>query len=120
MLDERQPAQWREPVPLVEALTARSPVALPRATATRAFSCLHVVEEGSPVLWCARERDDDRGEDWSLHCGASGHEADEMALIHISHLVRGAPSLRALAALPLDWEAERRDVDSEWTTRPLE
>ena len=38
---------------------------------------------------------------------------------HLAHLVPGAPSVRHLADLPLDWEAHRPDVDSEWVTRPI-
>ena len=44
---------------------------------------------------------------------------DEIVVRHLAHLVQGAPSVRALATLPLDWEAERPDVDSPWVSRPI-
>jgi hypothetical protein len=71
------------------------------------------------VLWAARESDETRGEDWSIHCGALGHETDEMRVVHLAHLVRSAPSLRQISDLGLDEDAFRPDPDSAWATGPL-
>jgi hypothetical protein len=85
----------------------------------KAFSCTHVVDDGEAVLWAARESDATRGEDWSIHCGAVGHETEDMRIVHLAHLVRSAPSLRELSNLGLDEEALRADPDSAWATGPL-
>jgi hypothetical protein len=39
--------------------------------------------------------------------------------VHLAHLVRSAPSLRAISDLGLDEVAERPDVDSPWVTASL-
>ena len=49
----------------------------------------------------------------------SGHERDEMRIVHLAHLVRAAPSLREVSDLPMDHEADRPDVDAAWTVTPL-
>ena len=119
VLDELQPIGWREPVELTGALAPDPEWSFPVPSDAPALTCRHVSDEGAPVLWVARESDASRGEDWSLHCGAAGHADDEIVVIHLAHLVRGAPSVRALATLLLDWEADRPDVDSPWVSRPI-
>lgn len=57
---------------------------------------------GEAVRWAARESDEARGEDWSIHCGADGHATDDMRIVHLAHLVRSAPSLRKISNLRLD------------------
>lgn len=118
VLDELQPVGWREPIAPVGALAADPDWEFPVPPDTRVFSCRHVVDDGHPVLFAARESDPTRGEDWTVHCGA-GHDIDDAAMLHLAHLVRGAPSLRELATLPLDWEAERDSTDDEWVTMPI-
>lgn len=119
VLDELQPVAWREPVELSGALALDPGWSFPVPPDAAALTCRHVSEEGAPVLWVARESDRSRGEDWSLHCGAPGHGTDEIVVMHLAHLVRGAPSVRELATLPLDWEAERTAVDGAWVSRPI-
>lgn len=118
-LDERQPPSWREPLDLRGPIARDPEWAFPVPPDLRALTCTHVTDEGAPVLWVGRESDPSRGEDWSLHCGGKGHVDDAIVVAHLAHLVRGAPSVRELADLPLDWEAHRPDVDSEWVTRPI-
>jgi hypothetical protein len=74
---------------------------------------------GEPVLWAARQSDDERGEDWSIHCGTDGHETEETRVVHLAHLVRSAPSLRQISTLGLDEGARRDDPDSVWKTVAL-
>lgn len=119
LLDERQPVGWREPTVHAGALAADPPWPFPVPPDAKAVTCRHVLEDRHAVLWVARQGSSERIQDWSIHCGADAHTDDEVAVAHIAHLVRGAPSLRELAALPLDWEAERTDVDSEWRTFPI-
>lgn len=118
-LDELQPPAWRAAFTPTGALEADPVWDFPVPPDTRAFTCRHVLEEGRPLLLVARESDTTRSEDWTLHCGSPDHETDDAVVVHLAHVVRGAPSVRALADLPLDWEADRDDVDSDWRTRAL-
>lgn len=120
VLDEAQPRSWREPFHHVGGVAVAPDWPLPVPAEHKAFSCTHVVDDGEAVLWAARQSDPERGEDWSLHCGAYGHPTDQMRLVHLAHLIRSAPSVRGLAGLGLDEEAWRDDVDSPWQTCRLE
>lgn len=119
VLDELQPPRWRAPIEHAEALTADPAWTFPVPPDYMALSCTHVVEDGAAVLWAAREVGAAQGEVWSVHCGAYGHRDDEVCLAHLAHLVRAAPSLRALSDLGMDEEAERPDTDSPWSTARL-
>lgn len=70
-------------------------------------------------MWVAREPDESRGEDWSVHCGAGGHANDEMRVLHLAHLVRSTPSLRKLSGLGLGEQAHRSSSDDDWSVEPL-
>ncbi|WP_418058793.1 DUF4262 domain-containing protein [Pimelobacter simplex] len=119
VLDERQPRAWRVPIVHAGGLAVAPPWDFPVPPDQLAFSCTHVVDDGDVVLWAARESDEVRGEDWSVHCGASGHETDDMRVVHLAHLVRSAPSLRELSNLGLDEDASRTGPDAPWVTAPL-
>jgi hypothetical protein len=118
-VDESQPRRWRVPIEHRGGLAVDPEWTFPVPPDTRAFSCTHVVDDGEAVLWLARQSDPERGEDWSIHCGAEGHATDDMRVVHVAHLVRSAPSLRELSGIGLDTEAFREDVDSPWTTTSL-
>jgi hypothetical protein len=119
VLNELQPQGWRVPVDHSGGLATDPGWDFPVPPDHKVFSCSHVVDDGEAVLWAAREPDDARGEDWSIHCGALGHETGDMRLVHLAHMVRSAPSLRELRSLRLDEEALRADPDSPWTISPL-
>lgn len=119
ILDELQPRAWRTPMEHAGAIAPDPAWTFPVPADYMVFSCTHVVDDGGAVLWAAREADDTRGEDWSIHCGAARHETDEMRLVHLAHLVRSAPSLIQISGLGMNEEAERPDVDSPWTTFSL-
>jgi hypothetical protein len=119
VLDELQPTHWREPIRHTGGVAPDPPWSFPVGPDQVAFTCRHVVDDGQVVLWAARESDDERGEDWSFHCGASGHDTEDMRLVHLAHLVRGAPSLRELAGLAVGHEANRRDADARWEISQL-
>ena len=119
ILDERQPPEWRVPIEHTGGLATDPTWDFPVPPDHKAFSCTHVVDDGGAVLWAARESDEARGEDWSIHCGALGHETDDMRIVHLAHLVRSAPGLRQISNLGIDEEALRTDVDSAWATGPL-
>lgn len=119
ILEKAQPGRWRMPIQHSGGLDVDPPWPFPVPPDNMTFSCTHVVDDGHPVLWAARESDDTRGEDWSVHCGAEGHETSEMRAVHLAHLVRSAPSLRAISDLGLDEEALRVNPDSEWSRARL-
>jgi hypothetical protein len=119
ILDELQPNGWRMPIEHTGGLATDPTWDFPVPPDHKAFSCTHVVDDGEAVLWAARESDEARGEDWSIHCGALGHETDDMCIVHLAHLVRSAPSLRQISHLGIDEEALRPDPDSAWATAPL-
>jgi hypothetical protein len=119
VLDELQPTEWRTPVEHTGGLAPDPAWSFPVPPDHRVFSCTHVVDDGEAILWAAREPDEERGEDWSIHCGADDHETDEIRLVHLAHLVRSAPSLRQISDLELDEEAWRDDTDSTWETAPI-
>lgn len=119
VLDERQPRAWRVPIEHVGGLAVDPVWGFPVPPEQRVFSCTHVVDQGDSVLWAARERHAQRGEDWSVHCGAAGHSTEDMRVVHLAHLVRSAPSLRDLSGLALGLEARRDHTDAGWQTAPL-
>lgn len=119
VLDELQPPAWRVPFVHTGGVAADPPWPFPVPPDRLAFSCTHVVDEGAPVLWVARQTDSSRGEDWSLHCGEEGHPAEDIRLLHLAHLVRAAPSVRELSDLGLNEEAGRADPDETWVRRAL-
>lgn len=119
VLDKLQPPSWRESFTHVGAVAADPPWTFPVPPDRMAFSCTHVVDDGESILWVARESHPERGEDWSLHCGAGQHTTDDMCGVHLAHLVRSAPSVAALAGLGLDEEAWRDDVDAAWQVSRL-
>lgn len=119
VLDVVQPHGWRVPIEHTGGLATDPTWDFPIPPEQRVFSCTHVVDDGEAVLWAARERDAERGEDWSIHCGATGHATDDMRIVHLAHLVRSSPSLRQISDLGLDVEAWRTDPDADWETAPL-
>lgn len=119
-LDERQPPSWRQPITHAGGVAADPVWNFPVPPDRMAFSCTHVIDDGEAVLWAARQSDPERGEDWSLHCGADHHSTDQMRMAHLAHITRSAPSVRNLSGLEVDAEAWRTDVDSAWQTRFLD
>lgn len=120
ILDDLQPTAWRMPTDHTGGLAPDSPWTFPVPPDHKAFSCSHVVDGGDAILWAARQTDDQRGEDWSIHCGANGHTPDDMRVVHLAHLVRSSPALRRIADLALDQEAWRNDPDSPWKRAKLD
>jgi hypothetical protein len=119
ILEELQPGGWRVPIEHTGGLATDPAWDFPVPPDHKTFSCTHVVDGGEAVLWAARESDEARGEDWSIHCGATDHETEDMRIVHLAHLVRSAPSLRHISNLGLDEEALRIDADSPWKTARL-
>lgn len=118
ILDDLQPPGWRVPLTHTGGLAVDPDWDFPVPPDHSAFSCSHVVDDGEAILWAARQRDDERGEDWTVHCGAA-HDLAEARLVHLAHLVRSAPSLRRLHELGLEEEAWRDHPDAPWERAAL-
>jgi hypothetical protein len=113
---ERQPESWRIPSSRSGALAMDPVWVMPAPADKLVFSCVHVQEEGATVATVIRERVEKRGEDWQVLC-EDQHEnltRDAVRLVHLSHLVRAAPSLRELSDLALDEQAEREHPWEPW------
>jgi hypothetical protein len=119
ILDELQPRGWRLPIEHRDGLAADPSWDFPVPPDHLTFSCTHVVDHGRAALWAARESDESRGEDWSVHCGGYDHRTDDMRLVHLAHLVRSAPSLRRISDLGMDRQASRTGADAPWSVSPL-
>ena len=120
VLDALQPRHWREPMEHTGGVAVVPEWVFPVPPDRMAFTCAHVLENGEAILRVLRETDDQRGEDWCILCGAAEHATDDLRIVHISHLVRSAPSLVDVGGLELDHGASRDDVDSPWRTFRLD
>jgi hypothetical protein len=114
VLDNLQPPDWREQHLRTGAFAVDPVWPLPVPPDTLAFVCRHVDDDGDIIRFVARERVPDRGEDWTFHCGVPDHEEEDVVLSHIAHVLRSAPSVRAVADLGLDESASRDDDDDVW------
>jgi hypothetical protein len=114
VVEESQPPAWRVPGPRSGALAPTPSWPFPVPRDVLAFTCKHVVEGQAPALYVQRDRDDERGEDWSVSCGVEHPDKSDLVLAHLSHLVTRSPGLREVADLPLDHRAERADARSPW------
>jgi hypothetical protein len=85
------------------------------------FSCVHLAE-GATVALVIRARDDKRGEDWQVLCDEQHADLAPGAIrvVHLSHLVRAAPSLRQLSDLSLDEQAFRKHPWDPWERSSLD
>lgn len=118
-IHDRQPAAWRVPFAHAGPLAADPPWDFPVDPDHLAFACTHVLDHGAAVRAVYRQRDAERGEDWTLLCGPSEHRVEEIRVAHIAHLVRSAPSVHALHRLALGAMAWRNDTDASWRFAPL-
>jgi len=114
VVDERQPPSWRVPGPREQGLAPAPTWPFPVPRDALAFTCKHVADGEAPALYVQRDRDDVRGEGWSLSCADSHEDNNGLVMVHLSHLVTRSPGLRAVADLPLDHWAERADARSPW------
>ena len=114
VLDRRQPPGWRQPGPRTGFLAPTREWVMPVDAETMVFSCTHVLDDGEPVLYATRQDAGTRGEDWTFHCGATGHDRDTIRLAHLHHIVNAAPSVTAIRGLALEQSAERGGPDEPW------
>ena len=114
-----QPASWRVPVRRTGAVAPDPEWPFPVPPDRLAFACACVADDGAPVRYVIRQHDPQRGEDWQVLCGEVHDESSgSVRLVHLAHLVRGAPSLLEVADLGLDEEAYRESPWEHWTRSP--
>lgn len=81
-----------------------------------AYVCSHIFADVTPILLVSRPEGD-----WCFLCGQEHGEEEHYSLVGVGHLLERDPSLRELADLEPDWEAERGAKDEPWLrTRVLE
>ncbi len=74
-----------------------------------AYACSHVFSRQKPILLVSRSDGD-----WQLVCGDM-HDMDERPLpVDLEPLFEADASLRELADLPPEWEAERSAEGEPW------
>jgi hypothetical protein len=117
---DRQPESWRVPSSRTGALARDPDWVMPAPADTLVFSCAHL-QAGATVAHVIRERDDRRGEDWQVLCDGEHADlpAEHVRLVHLSHLVRAAPSLRDLSDLTLGESAIRSHPWEPWRRSPV-
>lgn len=71
--------------------------------------CSHVFKLEREILFVSHE-----GGDWQFMCGQTDHGPRDGHVVGVGHLVARDASLHDLADLPVDWEADRKDVNSAW------
>ena len=81
---------------------------------TAAFVCSHIFGKTRPVLLVSRE-----GADWQFLCGETHGENEKPRVICLNHLICDNPTLREVADLPENSEAERDAVGDIWRRMPI-
>jgi hypothetical protein len=81
---------------------------------TAAFVCSHVFDNSRPVLLVARENGD-----WMYLCGQEHGPDVKYHVIGAEHLLQRDITLREVADLPTNTEAERSGITMPWVRRSL-
>lgn len=77
-----------------------------------AFVCSHIFDQRRPVLYVCRQ-----GGDWQFLCGAEHAPTELPRVVGAAHIFERDPSLKEVADLRVDWEAERRAIGEPWLRR---
>jgi hypothetical protein len=77
------------------------------------FSSRLIMEEGEPILLVFH---DDNG-DWQF-LSSNEENVDEIAFIHLGHVLDVDPSVGVLEDLPSGWKAWRWNVGDDWVREP--
>ena len=77
---------------------------------TACFTCCHVLEEHSPILYVSH---DDDGF-WQFLCGRE-HTEEEARIVSLAYILKLDPSMADLAELDYGEFAEAEDENSDWT-----
>ena len=81
---------------------------------TACFSCVHVLEEGKPILSVTHDHDGG----WQFLCGQE-HDEEEAKIISLKQATEIEPSVNGLYAMPTGVGAERASTGADWTPYKL-
>jgi len=84
------------------------------ATDTACFSCVHVLQDGEPILSVTHDHDGS----WQFLCGRQHSETDAK-IISLKQATEIDPSLNGLYAMPAGVGADRASKDADWTPYKL-
>lgn len=113
-VDKLQPRAWREGSARTGAFAVDPSWPLPVPPEQKVFVCRHI-REGAPIGFVARQADRVSSEDWTFHCGREHvWSEDNLALWHVAHIVRMAPSIREVADLGIGELAWRSGPGRPW------
>ncbi|QNP48907.1 hypothetical protein [Diaphorobacter aerolatus] len=81
----------------------------------KCYVCVHVFEDTRPVLLVSRPDGD-----WCFLCGADhANNANAYRVVGIGHVLENDISIDDVMDLKPDWEAERKDIKSDWIRTPI-
>lgn len=79
-----------------------------------AYVCSHIFDNTRPILLVYRENDE-----WQFLCGGN-HSNDEIPrVVGMNHLLERDSTLLAIMNIENGYEAERKDINSEWRISKL-
>ena len=76
------------------------------------FICSHIFENTKPILLVSRQ-----GGDWQFLCGENHDVNEKPKVVCAGHLLERDPTLKEIANLPVDWEAERTAIGDKWVKK---
>ena len=76
---------------------------------TAAFTCVHVLEQGKPILHVSHDEDGY----WQFLCGER-HSGDEGRIVALAEAYELDPSVGTLAPMGCGHSADRTDVNGGW------
>ena len=111
-----QPPAWRTASARIGGVSADPDWVLDTPPEAKAVACTHVVLDGRCPTTALRVRAAAGDDVWLLLCDRddAGHTDDDYSPLHLSHAVRGTPSLRELADLRVGEGATRRGPGHAW------
>ena len=80
---------------------------------TATMSCIHVTNEGKPILYVSHDKDDGM---WQFLCGGTHDMADAM-VVSLYYIYEKDTSVAEIADLPYGSIAERETVGAAWKKR---
>ena len=76
------------------------------------YTCNHVLDDGDPILYASHERYD---QSWVFLCGREGHDMDRSRILELQQMAAHDGTLGGLRELAVGQNAQRKNVNSEWT-----
>lgn len=74
------------------------------------FTCNHVTDEKSPILYATHDNDGD----WQFLCGQNDHAEENAKIISLKNAVELDNTLNELFEMPIGVGAERDGIGKKW------